>query len=118
MSNPAERGAALSVLVPVVERPDDLREIHGALLGEIAKLGRSFEFLYLVSAEFPDSLAQAIELRESDPARVRVLRFSRPVSEAVALTAGFERARGEVFITFPAYFDELERLTTRGPLAR
>jgi hypothetical protein len=36
---------------------------------------------------------------------VRVLRFARPVSEAVALAAGFERARGEVFFTVPSYFD-------------
>jgi hypothetical protein len=33
------------------------------------------------------------------------LRFARPVSEAVALSAGFERARAEVIFTVPAYFD-------------
>jgi glycosyltransferase involved in cell wall biosynthesis len=105
MSLANESGVSISVLVPVVERPDDLRDIHRSVLPEIEKLGRSFELLYLVSAEFEAAFQQARELHEQDGIRVRVLRFARPVSEAVALAAGFERARGEVIFTFPAYFD-------------
>jgi glycosyltransferase involved in cell wall biosynthesis len=95
----------LSVLVPIVERHDDLRELHRAVAPEIEKLGPSYEFVYLVSGEFGAAFEQAVELHEAHPERVRVLRFARPVSEAAALATGFERARGELVITLPAYFD-------------
>lgn len=95
----------ISVLVPIVERHDDLRDLHRALVPEIEKLGRSHEFLYLVSGEFGAAFEQAVELHHADPKRVRVLRFARPVSEAAALATGFERARGELAVTLPSYFD-------------
>ena len=99
------RGPTLSLLVPVVERHDDLSELHAALLAAVEVLGRDFEFLYLLSSEFDVALEQAMDLHERDPARVRVLRFGQPVSEAAALAVGFERARGQVVVTMPSYFD-------------
>jgi hypothetical protein len=94
----------ISVIVPVVERHDDLRELYRAVLPELEKLEGSHELLVLVSSEFEEAFQQAIELHEAD-GRVRVLRFARPVGEAAALGTGFERARGEILITLPAYFD-------------
>ncbi len=101
-----ERGGwDVSVLVPVVERHDDL----GPLLREAAlaleKRGLRSEFIVLVSGEFGDALEQALGLREADPGRLRVIRFARPVNEAVALAVGFGRARGRVVMTLPSYFD-------------
>ncbi|MCH2171083.1 glycosyltransferase [Myxococcota bacterium] len=100
-----EQSVRLSVLVPVVERHDDLREIHATLLPELEKIGLSYEVLFLVSAEFGTAFNQAVELHEANPSWVRTLRFARPVSEAAALATGFERAHGEIVITFPSYFD-------------
>lgn len=96
---------ALSVLVPVVERADDLRTLHAAFEPPITSLGRDYEFLYLVSREFEDAFQQAMELHERDPEHVRVVRFGQPVGEAGALAVGFQRARGELILTMPAYFD-------------
>ncbi len=101
----------VSILVPVVERHDDLRELHRAVAPEAEKVGHGsdgrpgVEFLFLVSAEFDEAFRQALELHEGDPERVRVLRFAQPVSEATALATGFDRARGETLFTLPAYFD-------------
>jgi hypothetical protein len=105
MSDRSPRAASISVLVPVVERHADLRELHRSVLPELEKLGPSLEFLYLVSAEFEAALEEALELHAEDPDRVRVLRFARPVSEAVALATGFDRVRGELVFTLPSYFD-------------
>lgn len=104
MSAPAGDGV-VSVLVPVVERCDDLRLLHESARAVLEKLERPFEVLYLVSPEFGAALEQALALHRADPARVRVLRFAQPVSEAVAITAGFERARGDLLLTLPSYFD-------------
>jgi len=94
----------ISVLVPVVERADSLVELHHSVLPEVQKLG-SFEFLYLISAGFEDAFAQALELYEKDPSHVRVLRFARRLGAADALATGFDRARGDIAITLPSYFD-------------
>jgi hypothetical protein len=94
----------ISLLVPVVERFDDLHALHRAFASEVEKLG-SYEFLYLVSAEFEDAFQQALELHKGDPERVRVLRFARCIGEATALATGLDRARGEIAVTVPAYFD-------------
>lgn len=105
MSSAEAQKTAISVLIPVVERHDDLREVHRAIVPEMEKIGRPYEFVYLVSAEFAEAFDQALELHEGDPKTVRVLRFARPVSEAAALATGFERARGKVVFTLPSYFD-------------
>ncbi len=95
----------LSVLVPIVERVDDLGALHGAFVPVVESLARPFEVIYLVSAEFDAALEQAVALQRSEPGRVRVLRFAQPVSEATALAAGYDQARGELVITVPSYFD-------------
>ncbi len=105
MSRAEAQKTAITVLVPIVERHDDLREVHRSIVPEMEKIGRPYEFVYLVSAEFTEAFDQALELHEGDPKTVRVLRFARPVSEAAALATGFERARGEVVFTVPSYFD-------------
>jgi dolichol-phosphate mannosyltransferase len=94
----------ISVLVPVVERHDDLRELYRAVLPELERLDGNHEVLVLVSSEFETAFQQALELHEAD-ARVRVLGFARPVGEAAALGTGFDRARGDILITIPSYFD-------------
>ena len=98
------RRAHISVLVPVVERHDSLVELHHSVLPEVQKLG-SFEFLYLISAGFETAFEQALELHEKDPSHVRVLRFARRLGAADALAAGLDRARGDVALMIPAYFD-------------
>jgi hypothetical protein len=95
----------VSVLVPVVERHDDLRALHAAIAEAVAPLGKDPEFLYLLSSEFEAAFRQAMELRAAEPSRVRVIRCAQPVSEATALGVGFERARGDRLFTHPAYFD-------------
>ena len=77
----------ISLLVPIVERFDDLKMLHQAFTAEVEKLG-SYEVLYLVSFEFEDAFAQVLELHKDDPERVRVLRFARFVGEATALATG------------------------------
>ena len=100
----AGESARLSILVPVVERVDDLAALHAALAEAVERFEANSEFLYLVSSEFAEALERACALQARD-ARVRVLRFAQPVTEAGALAVGFERARGERIFTVPSYFD-------------
>jgi glycosyltransferase involved in cell wall biosynthesis len=91
----------VSVVVPVVERADDLQALHRAFADELESRGVAYEFLFVVDGGFtpPPELAA---LAERD--NVRVLRFARTFGETAALRLGIERSGGDVILTLPAYF--------------
>src|SRR5688500_16202999 len=77
----------LSVVVPVVERADDLQALHRAFADELDAHGIAHEFLFVVDGGFaqPPELAALGELDN-----VRVLRFARTFGETAALRLGIE----------------------------
>jgi hypothetical protein len=101
----SEAPPRISVLIPVGSDAGDLRELHGEIAREIAKLGEPHELIYLVQAQRGPALDQALALHEDDPERVRVLCFTQPVGEGAMLRAGFEASRGALIFTVPAYFE-------------
>ncbi|HEU5042002.1 MAG TPA: glycosyltransferase [Gemmatimonadales bacterium] len=103
---PSERAVGarprlVSVVVPVVERADDLEAMYQAFAHELEARGVAHEFLFVVDGGFtaPPELA-ALARRDG----VRVLRFARTFGETAALRLGIERSTGDVILTLPAYF--------------
>jgi dolichol-phosphate mannosyltransferase len=96
---------AISVLVSVTEEADDLLDLHSELVTELDKLDEGYELLYLLGDATRRAIDQARRLQEQDPARVRVLQFAQTAGRAGMLSAGVERARGEVIFTVPARFE-------------
>jgi hypothetical protein len=95
----------ISVLVPVVPPAGDLLEVHRETLAQIEKIGVDYEFLYLVGAASQAVLEEIRTLNRQDPERFRVLGFGHPIGEAAMLTAGIERANGEIVFTVPPRFE-------------
>lgn len=94
---------AISVVVPVTERCDDLADIYRVHAEALKRIGRSFEFLFILDGGFEET-AQKLELLQSSGEPIRVLSLPRHFGEATALTVGFEQARGDVLLTLSAYF--------------
>lgn len=92
----------ISVIVPVVERPDDLELIHQAFAAELDARGEQHEFLFVFDGSFTPPPGIVALSRERD--NVRVLRFARTFGETAALRLGIERSRGDLMLTLPAYF--------------
>jgi len=92
----------VSVIVPVVERSDDLTALYHAFARELERRGEEHEFLFVFDGGFavPPELAALSRDQES----VRLLSFARTFGETAALRLGIERSRGDVIITLPAYF--------------
>jgi glycosyltransferase involved in cell wall biosynthesis len=92
----------ISVIVPVVERTDDLVELYRAFAAELDSRGESYEFLFVFDGGFtpPPELTALSRTRDD----VRVLRFARTFGETAALRLGIERSKGDVILTLPAYF--------------
>lgn len=100
----AEAGApAVSVVVPVAERCDDLAEVYRAHAAVLERRGERFEFLFVVAPGFEREMGLLFALAAAE-APLRVIALPRAYGEAAALSLGFREARGAVVVTVPAYF--------------
>ena len=92
----------VSVVVPVVERADDLVQLYRAFAAELDARGEEYEFVFVFDGAFtpPPELAALSQQREN----LRLLRFARTFGETSALRLGIERTRGDLVLTLPAYF--------------
>jgi len=95
--------ADISVVVPVTERCDDLVEIYQTHAAVLRRLGRSFEFIFVIDGGF-EKTAQALDSLKVSGEPIRVFRLPRSFGEATALTVGLEQAEGDVLLTLSAYF--------------
>jgi glycosyltransferase involved in cell wall biosynthesis len=96
------RADLMSVIVPVVERADDVLAVYRAFAQVLDERRQPYEFLFVFDGRIvpPSDL---VELSRDNP-NVRVLRFAREFGETAALRLGIERSRGELILTLPAYF--------------
>jgi glycosyltransferase involved in cell wall biosynthesis len=94
---------AVSVIVPVTARCDDLGEVYRTHAEVLTRSGRSFEFIFVLDGGFEDA-ARALEPLRAAGAPIRVLTLPRPFGESTALTVGFEQARGALLVMLPAFF--------------
>lgn len=93
----------VSVVVPIVERYGDLRQLYHEFSAELTRLGLSSEFIFVVDDSQREALAVLRELQQGDE-RISILQLSGSFGESAALMLGLERARGEKIMTLAAYF--------------
>lgn len=102
---------SISVIIPVSERHDDLRELHASYESSLA--GYAVDFIYIIDGDFPYAVSQLRDLLQ-DGKNLKIFQLARCFGEATALTVGFEKATADVMLTLPAYFqvepDDLPRL--------
>jgi glycosyltransferase involved in cell wall biosynthesis len=92
----------ISVVVPVVERADDLVTLYRTFSAELDARGEEHEFVFVFDGGFsPPPELSALSQEHDD---LRFLRFARAFGETAALRLGIERSRGDVILTLPAYF--------------
>jgi glycosyltransferase involved in cell wall biosynthesis len=94
----------VSVVVPVVERFGDLKQLHREFAAELARLGFSPEFLFVVDDAQRAALPQLRELQREAEGEVVIVTLGGSFGESAALTLGLKRARGERIITLASYF--------------
>lgn len=92
----------VSVVVPVGRDVGDLRGLHGAITKELTALERAHEILFIADGVGGETIQILADL-EARHDNVVLIRFRQNFGESVALSAGFERARGRLLITFAPY---------------
>lgn len=92
----------VSVLVPVIERPEPLAGLYEEYAAPLQRAGYSCEFIF---ATVPAHTHMLEDLRPlvAGGAPIRVLEFGHSVSEASMLKVAAGHSRGRTLVTIPAY---------------
>jgi len=99
----ADGPIALSVVIPISERHDDLRELYEDYARELSAAGQAYEMIFVLDRPDREALLALKALKKDYPA-VTVITLSQWSGEATALTVGFEKAKGTAILTLPSYF--------------
>jgi glycosyltransferase involved in cell wall biosynthesis len=102
----------VSVVIPVVERYGDLRQLYHEFAAELDRLGRPAEFIFVVDASQHGAVPALRELQNevdgiggsAGMAEILIITLGGAFGESAALTLGMERARGEKILTLASYF--------------
>jgi len=100
---PGAEAPQVSIVVPVQAPDAEVRAVVAALGGELDRLGRRWECLLVFDGVRGRAWDEAQALGTLYGERVRAIGFQQPFGDSVCLTAGVERARGEVILTSPQY---------------
>ncbi len=105
-ASPRPRSAAsgspvYSVVVPVYNEAEGLRELHLRLSAVMAGMGEPYELIFVNDGSRDASLGLLKTFQAEDPC-VALLNFSRNFGKEVATTAGLDHTRGEAVIVIDA----------------
>ena len=92
----------VSVVVPISERHDDMRLLYNLYADELKKLGKNYEFVFVVDGNFPVAYGDLKKLKdEGNP--IKIIKYARTFGEANALMEGFKQTNGSKILTLASY---------------
>jgi glycosyltransferase involved in cell wall biosynthesis len=91
----------ISVVIPLYNEVESLPELYRALAASLLLFADRCEMIFVDDGSTDGSLEVLRDLRERDK-RVKAVRLRSNRGKAVALTAGFREARGEIIVTLDA----------------
>ncbi len=91
----------ISVVIPLLDERDNLRPLHEELGREMAKLGHSYELLFIDDGSTDGSAEVLREIKERDP-HTRVIRLAKRSGQTAALACGFDHAGGRIVVAIDA----------------
>jgi polyisoprenyl-phosphate glycosyltransferase len=112
MRQSAHAPVEISVVVPVHNEAPGLAGFFARLIPVLDRLGTSYEIICVDDGSSDDSLARLLELRERMPP-LRVLSLSRNFGKDVAISAGFDHARGAAVVPIDADLQDSPELIER-----
>ena len=92
----------LSIIVPLYNEEESLPELHQWISRVMAKMGISYEVIFVDDGSTDSSWKVISTLAAADPDHVRAASFRRNYGKSPALNTGFSMARGQVIITMDA----------------
>ena len=91
----------LSIVVPLYNEVESLRDLHGEICNACEKITADFEIIFVDDGSRDGSFPVLESIHQKD-ARAKVIRFRRNCGKAEALAAGFQVAQGAMVVTMDA----------------
>lgn len=91
----------LSLIIPVFNEAENLPELYGEINDSCAKLGKSYEIIFVDDGSWDESFPALKKIHNQDP-KIKIIRLRKNFGQTAALTAGFDQARGDIIITLDA----------------
>lgn len=88
----------VSVVIPVFNERENLRQLHVELGEAMARLGKTYEVIYIDDGSSDGSRDVLRRIHEEDP-HVRLLIFRRNFGQTAAVAAGFGATHGDIVVT-------------------
>lgn len=93
---------AVSVIVPVTDRPYPLDHLYRQFSGPLREKGLSYEFLFVIGDQWRALLEPLLGLRNSGEP-IRILETGQPLSESAMLQVAASHATASRLVTLPSY---------------
>jgi undecaprenyl-phosphate 4-deoxy-4-formamido-L-arabinose transferase len=107
----------ISVVIPVYNEAENLRELGQRLIRTLTGMGRTFEIIFVDDGSTDRSWELLTGLNAQYPQYIRALQFQRNFGQHQAIFAGFQAARGQVMVTLDADLqnppEEIPRLVAK-----
>lgn len=97
----ASRPFDVSVIVPFYNEAENLGQLCDEIEKALEPTGKTFEIVFVDDGS-SDSGARLIEELASKDHRIRLIQFTRNFGQTAAMAAGFEHARGRVYVAIDA----------------
>jgi glycosyltransferase involved in cell wall biosynthesis len=91
----------LSIVIPVFNEEESLRELYDRLTNTVTRLKKSFEIIFVDDGSTDRSFEILREIAQLDPS-AHAIRFRRNFGQTAAMSAAFDYACGEVIIPMDA----------------
>lgn len=88
----------ISVVIPLYNEEENVRELHSRLKAVLDTLGTDYEILFIDDGS-SDNTLQFLQEIQTEDARVIVLSLRRNFGQTAAFAAGFDYSRGDIIIT-------------------
>lgn len=96
-----QQWADISVLIPLYNEEESLKELHQQLRATLGKMNIRYELIFIDDGSTDRSIQVLRELRRNDR-HIRIYRFRRNYGKSAALSVGFEKAQGNIVVTMDA----------------
>jgi glycosyltransferase involved in cell wall biosynthesis len=93
--------ADLSVIIPLYNEDESLKELHQQLRSVLGRMNIRYELLFVDDGSTDRSFHVLRDLKRNDR-HVKIIRFRRNYGKSAALSVGFEKAQGNIVITMDA----------------
>jgi len=91
----------ISIIAPVHNEENNIRELYAELLKEMEAIKKSFEIMFIDDGSSDNSFEVMKAIAKRDK-RVRLISFRKNFGQTAALAAGFDHAKGQIVITIDA----------------